>query len=416
MVISGVRRADAHAGAVRAAAASTSTARPRPLLHRRSTPGSTRVTGRYARRRELDAPARRARAAAVRRHGASIAAGLCRAMPAGFVPDEDQGYLHRSVILPDGASLRAHRRGARRRSSRDPAAQSRSSRTWSAFTGFDFARRRLPQQRGDHLRHAQALGRAHRARPARSWSAQLYVHDRRTSRTALVLAFNAAGDLRPRHRRRLRVLRCRTAASGGRRELARGRAGSCIGAAQQRPGARPRARRFSAPTCRSSTSTSTARRPRRSACRSTTCSTRCRRTLGGYYVNDFNKLRPHLAGADAGRAGVPQRRRATSRDVYVRIGERRDGAARQRWRTVEYTRARSALERFNNLSARPSSSAAPRPGVSSGQAIARDRAGRRARCCRRASASTGPAQSYQEKRGRRHLDARARPGGRRWCS
>ena len=57
--------------------------------------------------------------------------GLSRAVPSTFLPVEDQGYFFVVVQLPDGASLRAHRRrrptGARHPAKRRPASRSPAS-------------------------------------------------------------------------------------------------------------------------------------------------------------------------------------------------------------------------------------------------------------------------------------------------
>ena len=44
----------------------------------------------------------------------AITVGLWRITPGSLVPDEDQGFFIPAVILPDGATLAAHRQGGRR--------------------------------------------------------------------------------------------------------------------------------------------------------------------------------------------------------------------------------------------------------------------------------------------------------------
>ena len=271
-------------------------------------------------------------------------------------------------------------------------------------------RRRLPQQRGDDLRHAEALGRAQGDRAAaRRRAASCKTGRHQGGARARV---QPAADLRPRHRRRLRVLHPEPRRR--RPEAARrGDAGSSSARAQAATRARRRADAVARRRCRSSTSTSTARRRRRSACRSTTSSTRCGARSARYYVNDFNKYGRTwqvLMSAE------PRYRKRPDDigDVYVRS---------TKGEMMPLSRARHAsatssgpdtLERFNNLPAvKILGSGAP--GVSSGQAIARSRADRRARCCRPTSASTGAARRTRRSARRGTSASRSRSRSS-WCS
>ena len=201
----------------------------------------------------------------------AITVGLWRFTPGSLVPDEDQGWFFTTVILPDGATLQ---RTDKVVAEVEKAIRSNPANAHViAFTGFDF------------------FGGGFRNNAASIFVTQIPWDERKGVTTAklvgevfaktggikeaLVLAFSPAADLRPRHRGRLRALHPESR-RGGSQAHERG------DAAVPRRGSTPTSswrtrRRCGAPTFRSSTSTSTARRPRRSACRSTTSSTRCRR-------------------------------------------------------------------------------------------------------------------------------------------
>jgi multidrug efflux pump len=73
-------------------------------------------------------------------------------------------------------------------------------------------------------------------------------------------------------------------------------------------------------------------------------------TLGTYYVNDFNKYRPCLAGADVGRAQF-RHRPGDIGSIYVRSNQGRDGAVVGNSRTSASAPARTRMDRYNNLPA-----------------------------------------------------------------
>ena len=190
--------------------------------------------------------------------------------PGSLVPDEDQGFYIAAVILPDGATLERTDKVVKQ--VEEAIRANPANQDIIAFTGLRLHRRRLPQQRRDDLRHADALGRAQGHRGAARRRALRQDDGHQGSAGARV---QPAADLRPRHRGRLRVLHPEPRRRR-RQAAARGHAGSSSRARtsdQELGGAQTLWRA----TCRSSSSTSTARRRRSSACRSTTCSTRCRR-------------------------------------------------------------------------------------------------------------------------------------------
>ena len=96
-----------------------------------------RVTGALHRRRRLDDPPRRHRRDRCSSAWWRSRAGLWRITPGSLVPDEDQGFYISAVILPDGATLErtdkvvAEVEEAIR-------SQSRTTQDVIAFTGFDF--------------------------------------------------------------------------------------------------------------------------------------------------------------------------------------------------------------------------------------------------------------------------------------
>ena len=99
--------------------------------------------------------------------GMVVVAGLLwRITPGSLVPDEDQGYYIAAVILPDGATLQRTDKVVNEvlqviKSNPPTNGRGRVHR-------LRLPRRRLPQQRRHHLRHAEALGRAQGA-DAGSW-------------------------------------------------------------------------------------------------------------------------------------------------------------------------------------------------------------------------------------------------------
>ena len=196
----------------------------------------------------------------------------------------------------------------------------------------------------------------------------------------------------------------RNRGEGGPQALAGAMGGSCS-AVCSRTRCSCRSTRCGSRTCRSYSSTSIAKKRRRSEYRSTRSSTRCRRTLGSYYVNDFNKYGRTwqvLMSAEPAYRTRPDDIGA----VWVR-SDRNEMVPLRSVARVEYTSGPDSLDRYNNLQAvKVFASAAP--GVSSGQVIARISAGR----ARSVAGSdfdvefTGA--SFQEQQSSGHVGARAR--------
>ena len=193
----------------------------------------------------------------------AVTSGCGASRPGSLVPDEDQGYYIAAVILPDGASLERTDKVVNEVVDGDQVEPGQRER--DRVHRLRLPRRRVSATARRRSSSPRSTGTSARCRPRR-WSASSSAKTGHI-KEALVLAFNAAADLRSRQRRRLRVLHPeprrgrRAAARRGRAAVHRRRA--------QGSGVRAGARRSGAPTCRSSTSTSTARRRRRSACRST---------------------------------------------------------------------------------------------------------------------------------------------------
>ena len=112
VTISGFDRADAHPGAVRAAAQAAA------FASRASSARSTAASpGSPARTCAACGSASRARWSgldALRRRDRDRRASCSARCPSGFVPSEDQGYIIGGVILPDGATLQRTRPRGRR--------------------------------------------------------------------------------------------------------------------------------------------------------------------------------------------------------------------------------------------------------------------------------------------------------------
>ena len=136
-------------------------------------------------RRGLDAAPRRASRSLLFAGMVALTVGLWRITPGSLVPDEDQGYYIAAVFLPDGATLERTDKvvnEVRQHHQVEPGQRERRG-----LHRLRLPRRRLPQQRRDHLRHAEALGRAQGL--DRAAGRRVLHEDRRTSRKALVLAF-----------------------------------------------------------------------------------------------------------------------------------------------------------------------------------------------------------------------------------
>ena len=219
-------------------------------------------------RRDLDDAARRDRAAAVRRHGADRRRPVAR--HAGLAgARRGPGLLHRRG---DPARRRALQRTDKVVNevvdilTLEPGQPGRGR-----VHRLRLPRRRLPQQRGDDLRHAEAVGRAQREHAA---AGRRVLHEDRPHQGGPGARLRAAGDLRPRHGRRLRALHPEP-----RRGRAGGDAAGAAGAARP-PELGPDARRRADAVARQRAAALRRRRPRegegaRRADRAT-CSRRCR--------------------------------------------------------------------------------------------------------------------------------------------
>ena len=194
---------------------------------------------------------------------------LWRITPGSLVPDEDQGWYFAPVILPDGASLQRTDKMVE-----EVTAAIRSNpfnEHVMAFTGFDFAGGFVFRENAATIFVTQKHW-DERPMPVGRAGRRVLRQDRRTSRKA----WRSPSRRRPSSAwapPAASSSTCRTAARAAPKRLYEVTQ-QFIGAASQEPEARHGATRSGAPTCRSSTSTSTARRPSRSACRSTTSSTR----------------------------------------------------------------------------------------------------------------------------------------------
>ncbi len=191
------RRADALARAVRADPEAPSRAQGllplvQPVVRERARPL-------HARRRVPDPP-RHHRAVDLRPHGrgrgADVAdhAGQPRAR-------RGPGLLHHRGHPSRRRDARAHAEGGRPGGGGDPQQPEQQGR--GRVHRLRLHRRRLPQQRGDAVRHAGAVGRPHRDRPAAGRRA---VREDRGHQGGAGAGVQPAADLRPRHHGRLRVL------------------------------------------------------------------------------------------------------------------------------------------------------------------------------------------------------------------
>ena len=214
----------------------------------------------------------------------ALTVGLWHTTPGSLVPDEDQGYYIGAVFLPDGATLERTDKVVNEVVDGDQVEP--GQRNADRLHRPRFPRRRLPQQRGDHLRHPETLGRT----PGLGTQQLVGEFFMKTAhiKEGLVLAFapppifglgNAGGfEFYIQNRGE------GGAAATGRRQWA------SSSPPPTRIRCSPACRRCGAPTCRNCTWTSTAKKPRRWACRSTRLFGTLSATLGYYYVNDFNKF------------------------------------------------------------------------------------------------------------------------------
>ena len=275
----------------------------------------------------------------------ALAVGLWRVTPGSLVPDEDQGFYIAAVILPDGASLQRTDKVVGEVIEHHQVQPEQPGR--DRLHRLRLPGRRLPQQRGDHLRHAEALGRA---QGAGAGAGRRAVQEDRAHQGGAGAGLQPAADLRPGQRRRLRVLHPEPRR---RRRQAAGRGDAEVpGRGQPEQAARPGADAVARRRRRSCTSTSTASAPRRWACRSTSVFDTLAATLGSYYVNDFNKFGRTWQVLMSAEPGLPQAARRHRPHVGA-LGHRADGAgvgdrhgattrrARRRW-TASTTCRRSS--------------------------------------------------------------------------
>ncbi len=151
--------------------------------------------------------------------------------------------------------------------------------------------------------------------------------------------------------------------------------------------------------------------PRRWACRSATSSTRCRSTSARCYVNDFNRFgRTWQVNVQAD-AALPQPASRTCKQLQGPQRRRARWCRWARWPTSREVNGPVMLDALQHVPRRRRSTATPRPGVSSGQAIDADGAAGRATSCRRSMALRVDRADLPAAAGRQHGHARLRAGG-----
>jgi multidrug efflux pump subunit AcrB len=275
-----------------------------------STAGSAASPGTTLRRRRLDDPSRRARAAAVRRHGGDHRASGARRR-AAWCPDEDQGFYIGAVFLPDGATL--ERTDPGRRAGQAAVRSNPNNQDVVAFTGFDFI--------GGGFRNNAAtvfVTQKHwdeRQTSARS-SSSANVHENRTAHQGSAgTGLQSAGDLRSRHRRRLRVLH----PEPRRRRFRRG-CRRCCSSSSHAPTATRSWRRADA-VARQRAAALRRRRPREGEGARRADRRGLQHAVGHarHLLRErLQQVRPHLAGADVRRTRVPQAAGRHLGELYVR--------------------------------------------------------------------------------------------------
>ena len=331
----------------------------------------------------------------------AVAAGLWRITPGSLVPDEDQGYYIAAVILPDGATLQ---RTDKVVSEVLEAIQSNPANEYAvAFTGLRLPRRRLPQQRRHHLRHAEALGRAHGV-GTQQLVGELFMKTG-AHQGGAGARLRAAADLRPGQRGRLRVLPA---------EPRRGRP-AAHGAGDAASSSAPPTRTRCSAACRRCGARSVPQlyvdvdreKAKALGVPLDELYDTLAATLGTYYVNDFNKFGRTwqvLMSAEPGYRKRPD----DIGDVYVRS---------EKGEMMPLARARHHPVLLRPRLARPLQQPAGGEAVRPGRA----RASPPARRSRRSSdRRRGAAARFQLRLGRRlvpgeelerHLEHRARPRG-----
>ena len=288
-------RADADPGAVRddpqARCAAAEPILPRLQRLVRPRDASLRARGR------LDDPARGARPPALRRdgrdHGRAVAdhAGLARAR-------RGPGLLHRGGHPARRRDAGAHRQG--REPGRGHHQVEPGQRERGRVHRLRFPRRRVPQQRGDDLRHAEALGRAER--PGAGAGRRALDEDRPHQGGARPRVRSAA-DLRPRERRGLRALHPEP--RRGRLEAPVGGHAGVHRARGEGPGVR--AGEHAVASEHAAALRQRGPRAREGGRRAARRSLRHRRRDARHLLRQrLQPLRSHVAGADVRRPAVPQ--------------------------------------------------------------------------------------------------------------
>ncbi len=343
--------------------------------------GFARVTGRYA-----DGVAWMLRRGARRRRCCSSAwsrspSTLWRITPGSLVPDEDQGFYIAAVILPDGATLERTDKVVKQ--VEEAIRSNPANQDIVAFTGFDFIGGGFRNNAATHLRHAEALGRAQGDRGAAGRRA---VREDRRHQGSAGARLQSAADLRPGHRRRLRVLH----PEPRRRRLeaaVRGDAGSSSARANSDPelGGAQTLWRANVPQLYVDVDREKAKTlgvPIDDVYNALAG------TLGTYYVNDFNKYGRTWQVLMSAEPAYPQASRRHRRRLRA-LGQGRDDAALVARHGALLVRARLARPLQQ-----PAGGEDLRPGRAGRAARARrSRASSRSRrkCCRRTSATTGAA-------------------------
>ena len=272
----GARRADAHARAVRDDPEAGATAPSAAASSACSTAATTRTQPRLSRARSACSCGASCAAMIVLRRRSPARSRCCsRAMPKGFLPEEDQGQFNVQVLLPPGATQEQTRAVMEQVSDHFLDAGEGRGRV-----GHDDHRLRLRRPRPE-LGHSRSssCGTGTSATTARLKASAVVA--RATGAFSQIkeahrVRVRAAGDQRARQRRP--ASRCSSQDRGGLGHDALIAArDQLLGLAAEAPGARRRCARAASRIAPSTRSTSTRRRPRRSACRSPTSTRRCRR-------------------------------------------------------------------------------------------------------------------------------------------
>ena len=285
------------------------------------------------------------------------------------------------MILPDGASIRAHRRRDRARS-RAIAARTPRATTCIVLTGYDFISRRRPRNVAHRLRPLKPWderARRDRQHPVRRSHGSTGAHARSRTRSS----FPPPPPIRASARPRLRL-----GAAGPRR----GRAPSdCARCAQQfsRRRAERRDRPITTTLWRSSAAATAGRRPREGEDARHPDRRRVRHAadfLGGCYVNDFTRFGRIYRVLRCRRDAEFRARARRHRPLFVRSAGRRDGAARHAGARDAFGIGPRSLTATTATAAQIQARAAP--GYSSGEACGAEELG--AQAAGRLRLSNGP--------------------------